>query len=113
MASTSFVCGNNPYCLSGIYMKARDGLRYIGDIYTTGKTGLTDNFIHVEDNWSNGWRVLNNGRTRTCWLKKVDPKHHIGDYVMGFSHTPGQAGYFSGVDISEECPKEFPWSSEE
>lgn len=109
MAATLFTCGNAPDCQTSIFEKTATGLRFIGSMYTTEKVGVMGYFVNVEDNWSNGWRVLNNGEYRYCWLHKTEPawSYRMGD-VFGMPHEPAQAGYFISVEIGSDCPKEAP-----
>lgn len=109
MAATLFTCGNAPDCETSIYKKTITGLRYIGSMDTTEKIGISGYFVDVEDNWINGWRVLNNGTYRYCWLNKTDTAwdYRMND-ILGMPHEPGQAGYFTSVDIKDDCPKEIP-----
>ena len=68
---------------------------------------MRSNFVNVEDNWSNGWRIMNDGEYRYCWLKITDPKRSGLEDLFDFPTEPGQAGYFASAKIGSECPKQY------
>ena len=102
--SSTFNCGNTGFCTTSIYQR--------GDRIPTfaGRTQVTeDEWIWVEDNWSNGWRILNNGKYRYCWVNESNPIAFPGNRDMfNMPYVDGQAGYFWSVKIGEECPAEHP-----
>lgn len=105
-ATTYASCGTSPTCHASVYTKTQKGWRFVGEIGTTGKSGVWAPLIVVEDTWSNGWRITNNGEYRDCWFKKTDPEraYNMGD-ILGMPLEPGQAGYFMSVPIDETCPE--------
>lgn len=104
--STSYFCGNNPTCETSIYTRSADGWAYIGGASSLAKINSGWRFITVEDEWHNGWRTLNDGEFRFCWVPSISTdksKMYMYKDPLGMPVTPGQGGYFSSVELKEKC----------
>ncbi|MBL4689976.1 MAG: hypothetical protein JKY68_00700 [Rhodospirillales bacterium] len=104
-ASTTFFCGNNPICPASVYMRNNDAWRFIGNVSVLESSYLFERYIFVEDNFHQGWRTLNDGEYRYCWVKKSRVPAGVSDdddFLM--PHVPGNPGYFWSVYMNEECP---------
>ena len=101
--SSTYNCGNMAWCSASLYQRVDDEPVFIGDVdVTEGK------WIWVEDTWSNGWRVLSDGRYLSCWVPESNPRTVSDTDMFNMPYTDGQAGYFWGVEVGETCPEQHP-----
>ena len=104
-AATAYWCGNMPTCDASVYMRENGAWQFIGDVSVRHSLPPNDSHIFVEDNYHQGWRTLNAGEYRDCWVKKSRIPAGVSDnddFLM--PHVPGQPGYFWSVYMKDECP---------
>ncbi len=86
-------------------MRKNGAWQFIGDVYVRDSLYPIDAHIFVEDNYHQGWRTLNAGEYRDCWVKKSRIPAGVSDnddFLM--PHVPGNPGYFWSVYMKDECP---------
>lgn len=127
--ATTIICGNRSSCTASIFRKGAQGWEFAGNVEAVGVGGTfiddyegepeierkrpAGRFVFIEDTWVNGWRVLNDGQYRRCWIPADtgqgdihDDRDPPGEFdSLGWPYSPKGAGYFGWSDsLNEPCP---------
>jgi hypothetical protein len=96
-------------CIASIYTHSDSGWTYVGYTFSYAKGEFSAQALTIEDTVHNGWRVLNNGGVRRCWVISTGPERMFLDRDrLGFYKAPRQAGYFTKIEMNETCPIRQP-----
>ncbi|MCH7936034.1 MAG: hypothetical protein IH994_02950 [Proteobacteria bacterium] len=102
---SSLWCGNVPTCWASVYRRLDGEWKYIGNVSVReGRLPIVAE-IFVEDRFHQGWRTLNDGEYRSCWVANPpkDMEYLDKDYYE-MPYVPGEAGYYWTVLIKDVCP---------
>lgn len=102
---SSYWCGNRPTCNASVYTPKDGGWRYIGDVPVRDGHYPAIAYAIVEDLFHNGWRVINDGEMRHCWVADPEKSGIIVSkdaYLM--PRDAGEPGYYWSIQMKEPCP---------